>query len=172
MASCGGRLKRFVGVLLMAGVMAAVAALGTWSVADPTFSHATGNIPVNALGAAGAIFADLVDAVLRSGHRASAGSYVDCRVSAGARPAAFPTARGGCWRGLVARSAWRRFLHAFNPPATWPLPVGVGGVLGDLLLKIPGAFVLDRLSARHFCGFVRLSFLLARRFGCWPMPAL
>ena len=27
-----------------------------------------------------------------------------------------------------------------TPPQTWPLPVGVGGVLGDLVLNIPAAF--------------------------------
>ena len=51
--------EALIGVLLMAGVLAAVASLGTWSVADPSFSHATGNTPVNALGSGGAIFADL-----------------------------------------------------------------------------------------------------------------
>jgi S-DNA-T family DNA segregation ATPase FtsK/SpoIIIE len=26
----------------------------------------------------------------------------------------------------------------FNPPVSWPLPVGIGGVLGDLVIKVPG----------------------------------
>ncbi|MGB8818065.1 MAG: DNA translocase FtsK [Rhizobiaceae bacterium] len=127
------------GVLLMAGVLAAIAALGTWSVADPSFSHATGNIPVNALGHAGAIFADLSMQFL---------GLASVPVLVPVLLAGFRLARG---RGISNRS--RRMLAliggaicmsavfaAFNPPATWPLPVGVGGVIGDLLLKIPGAF--------------------------------
>jgi S-DNA-T family DNA segregation ATPase FtsK/SpoIIIE len=53
------QFEALCGVALMALVMGGVAALGTWSVADPSFSHATGNVTVNALGSVGAIFADL-----------------------------------------------------------------------------------------------------------------
>jgi S-DNA-T family DNA segregation ATPase FtsK/SpoIIIE len=131
--------EALVGVLLMAGVMAAIASLGTWSVADPSFSHATGNTPANALGAGGAIFADLAMQFLGL---AIVPALVPILI------AGFRMARG---RGFANRS--RRILSwiagavlmaavfaCVNPPATWPLPVGIGGVLGDLILKIPGSF--------------------------------
>ncbi|MBL8582115.1 MAG: DNA translocase FtsK 4TM domain-containing protein, partial [Rhizobiaceae bacterium] len=50
---------RLVGLALIAGVAAGVASLATWSVADPSFSHATDNPVTNAMGYPGAVFADL-----------------------------------------------------------------------------------------------------------------
>jgi DNA segregation ATPase FtsK/SpoIIIE, S-DNA-T family len=130
--------EALAGVLLMAGVLAAIASLGTWSVADPSFSHATGNTPVNALGYGGAIFADLA---MQFFGLAIVPALVPILI------AGFLMARG---RGFANRS--RRALSwiagamlmaavfaSFNPPVTWPLPVGIGGVLGDLILKIPGS---------------------------------
>lgn len=132
------QLEALVGVLLMAGVLAGIAALATWNVADPSFSHATGNSPVNALGSGGAIFADLA---MQFFGLAIVPAQVPILI------AGFRLARG---RGVANRS--RRILSwiggailmagvfaCFNPPVTWPLPVGIGGVLGDLLLKIPGS---------------------------------
>jgi hypothetical protein len=50
---------RLAGLAILAFVAVAVAALATWNVADPSFSHATDNPVTNAMGYAGAIFSDL-----------------------------------------------------------------------------------------------------------------
>jgi DNA segregation ATPase FtsK/SpoIIIE, S-DNA-T family len=133
------QLEALGGLVLMACVIGAVGALGTWSVADPSFSHATGNVVVNALGAPGAILADLLMQFL----------------GLAAVPALMPALTLGFFlaRGRVVPHKSRRifawlggallmgaFFGCFNPPASWPLPVGIGGALGDLMLKIPGSF--------------------------------
>ncbi len=132
------QLEALCGVALMAAVMAAVASLGTWSVADPSFSHATGNVTMNALGRPGAIFADLA---MQFFGLASV-------------PVLVPVLLAGFFlaRGRLVKNRSRRVLAwvagallaaavfaNFNPPASWPLPVGVGGVLGDLVIRIPGS---------------------------------
>lgn len=131
------QIEALCGLGLMACVIGAVAALGTWSVADPSFSHATGNVVVNALGAPGAIFSDLAMQFF----------------GLACLPALVPALTLGFFlaRGRIVPHKSRRvfawiggallmaaFFGCFNPPSTWPLPVGVGGVLGDLMLRIPG----------------------------------
>ncbi len=131
------QIEALCGLALMAGVIGAVAALATWNVADPSYSHATGNVVGNALGAPGAILADLLMQFL----------------GLAAVPALIPALTLGFFlaRGRVIPHKSRRvfawvggalltgaFFGCFNPPSSWPLPVGIGGVLGDLTLKIPG----------------------------------
>src|SRR5580700_12325112 len=53
------RLREMVGLALIAVACGAAAALATWSVKDPSFSHATSAPVRNLLGAPGAIAADL-----------------------------------------------------------------------------------------------------------------
>ena len=53
------QIWRLAGFALFAFVAFALAALGTWNVDDPSFSHATGNAVTNAMGYPGAVFADL-----------------------------------------------------------------------------------------------------------------
>src|SRR5690606_12521885 len=130
---------RALGLTLLAGVAAALAALGTWNVADPSFSHATGAAVTNAMAYPGAVFSDLamqffglsavaalVPAVawalfLLSGRRID---RLGKRGAAWFGGALFATAIAGC----------------ITPPPTWPLPTGLGGVFGDMMLKVPGFF--------------------------------
>ncbi|MEZ5784129.1 MAG: DNA translocase FtsK [Rhizobiaceae bacterium] len=133
------QLGRAAGVGLLCGVAFALAALGTWNVADPSFSHATDTPVTNAMGFPGAVFSDLamqffglsavaalVPAViwalfLLSGHR------VD-RVGK----------RSLAWLGAALCAA--AITGCIVPPPTWPLPTGLGGVFGDMMLKLPAAF--------------------------------
>src|SRR5436190_6889466 len=55
-----GWLNRAGGILLLAGVGAAWASLITWSQSDPSLTHAASGEARNALGAGGAIFADIM----------------------------------------------------------------------------------------------------------------
>ena len=50
---------RLIGGALFIFVVFGVAALATWNVADPSFSHATDNAVTNAMGYPGAVFSDL-----------------------------------------------------------------------------------------------------------------
>jgi DNA segregation ATPase FtsK/SpoIIIE, S-DNA-T family len=131
------QIEALCGLALMAGVIGAVAALGTWSVADPSFSHATGNVVQNALGAPGAIIADLLMQFL--GLAAIPALVPALTIGfflARGRMVAHKSRRVFAWIGGALLMA--AFFGCFNPPATWPLPVGIGGVLGDLTLRIPG----------------------------------
>ncbi len=131
------QFEALCGVALMALVMAGVAALGTWSVADPSFSHATGNVTVNALGSVGAIFADLA---MQFFGLASVPVLVPVLVAgfflARGRPVKNRSRRVLAW--IVGALFAASVFACFNPPVSWPLPVGIGGVLGDLVIKVPG----------------------------------
>ncbi|WP_234430448.1 DNA translocase FtsK, partial [Brucella melitensis] len=137
-------VRRQVYILLGLGLLSltamAVGALATWNVADPSFSHATDNPVTNALGYPGAVFSDLA---MQFFGLASV-------------PALLPLA---VWslllmiRGYIGRIARRSLAwvgaallfaaiaSCFAVPQSWPMPIGLGGVFGDMLLRIPGFFL-------------------------------
>jgi DNA segregation ATPase FtsK/SpoIIIE, S-DNA-T family len=129
--------EMLVGLLLIVLGIAAVVALATWSVADPSLSHATGNIVSNALGKFGAIVADLLMQFLGLATvPALVPTFIVGYFLALGRPISHKMRRVGAW--VVGTLLMGAFLGCFNAPISWPLPVGIGGVLGDILLKIPG----------------------------------
>ncbi|GLK75005.1 DNA translocase FtsK [Methylopila jiangsuensis] len=112
------------------GALAAVA-LATWSVQDPSLSHATDAPIHNMVGPAGAVVADLLTQLFGL----AAAFFV------------LPVAIWG-WRLLTHRAIEREklklaawpisaallagFVGFFPASPGWPLPTGLGGVLGDL----------------------------------------
>jgi S-DNA-T family DNA segregation ATPase FtsK/SpoIIIE len=131
---------------------AAVVALATWSVNDPSLSHATGAPARNLLGAGGAIAADLMMQLLGLASIALL----------------FPVAAWG-WRLLTHRRFDREvlrvvlwiagvmlaaiFASSVAKSAAWPLPSGLGGIVGDMLLRLPAI-----LLGGAFTGIIRISF--------------
>src|SRR5882762_2316673 len=130
------RLYEFIGAALLVIAGLAAVALATWSVQDPSLSHAT-NAPVrNMLGLPGAISADLMMQLLGIATIAFL----------------FPVAAWG-WRLLTHRPLDRErmrgllwiagafaaagFASCLPPSTAWPLPTGLGGVIGDALLRVP-----------------------------------
>ncbi|MEM5493674.1 DNA translocase FtsK [Hoeflea sp. AS16] len=134
------RQVRFIaGLAILAGLMLAVAALATWNVTDPSFSNANGAIPHNALGFSGAAFADLVMQFF--GLAGVIGLLPALFWAIGLlrnRPVDRMSRRGAAWFG----GAWlTAALFGLLPRSeSWPLPNGLGGVLGDMALKIPSVF--------------------------------
>ncbi len=129
-------LTALLGLGMIAAAAAAAAALATWSVVDPSLSHATGRAPINMLGAPGAIFADLAMQFFG--------------VASVALVA--PIALWGWHMLFTATPPWtKRALAAWLTgtvvatgaaatapiPGSWPLPTGLGGVAGDILLRFP-----------------------------------
>jgi S-DNA-T family DNA segregation ATPase FtsK/SpoIIIE len=130
------QVGRAAGLALFAGVAFGLASLGTWNVADPSFSHATDNPVTNAMGYPGAVFSDL------------AMQFYGLSAVAALVPAViwgffFATARGVdrmarralAWFG--ASLLYAAIAGCVTAPPTWPLPSGLGGVFGDMVLKLP-----------------------------------
>src|ERR1700728_3687573 len=123
-----------LGLLSMSGVVAA--ALMTWSVQDPSLSHATSRAIRNIMGYPGAIGADLLMQIL----------------GPGAIMLILPVAIWG-WRMLTHRTFDREalrlacwilctvisagFASCWPHGGAWPLPTGLGGVVGDALVRAP-----------------------------------
>ncbi|THD45952.1 MAG: DNA translocase FtsK, partial [Bradyrhizobium sp.] len=130
------RAAELIGLAVLAGVGAACAALLTWSVADPSLNHATSTPIRNLLGRPGSIVADVAMQFFG----------LACVV------ALIPPAHWG-WRLMtdkrldrirnklalwVLGAALSAGCAALLPaPASWPLPTGLGGVIGDALLWAP-----------------------------------
>src|SRR5581483_7959397 len=138
------RLAELAGLSLITVALLGAIALATWSVQDPSFSHAT-NAPVrNLLGVPGAIFADLLMQLFGLASIALL----------------LPEATLG-WRLLSHKPLGERWRSAH-----WPLPTGLGGVIGDALLRLPAGILggplggMTRFVFAIVLGLMTLSFLL------------
>jgi S-DNA-T family DNA segregation ATPase FtsK/SpoIIIE len=128
----GGALLAVFGVLL-------AAMFATYHAGDPSLDSAAAGRAANALGAAGAILADLSVQTIGVGAWVLAGTLVILGVSRGLS-AAPPPHRGrlglrilATVLGLVALAG---ALAAPSPPAAWPLAGGLGGMVGDTVLGL------------------------------------
>jgi DNA segregation ATPase FtsK/SpoIIIE, S-DNA-T family len=139
------RLRELGGLALLLVAALLALALATWSVHDPSLSHAT-NAPVrNVLGVSGAIVADLLIQLL----------------GVAALALVLPIAIWG-WRLATHRPLQRERIRlafcvlaillaaactgALPRTPAWPLPVGLGGVVGDWMLRFPALLAGGTLS--------------------------
>jgi S-DNA-T family DNA segregation ATPase FtsK/SpoIIIE len=145
-------------VLLVAAILLAVA-LATWSVQDPSLSHATNTPARNALGMPGAIVADLMMQLF----------------GVAALALVLPFAIWG-WRLVTHRTMRRERIRlcfwiagvllmaggaaCLPRTAAWPLPAGLGGVIGDWVLRLPSF-----LSGQSLSGVLRAAVALASGTG-------
>src|ERR1700729_2043599 len=130
------RAAEITGLVALAGVASLTLALLTWSVSDPSLNHATNERVHNLLGAPGAIAADLVM------------QFIGLASAALLAPPAFwgwslvtkrrlerPRLKVGLYlTGVIAAAGLASLLPA---PGSWPLPTGLGGVVGDAVLSLP-----------------------------------
>jgi S-DNA-T family DNA segregation ATPase FtsK/SpoIIIE len=128
------RLRELAGLVLIGAVAAAAAALATWSVKDPSFSHATSEPVRNLLGEPGAIAADLAMQLF-----GLATIALLLPVAAWGwrlfthRPLDRMRWRLPAWLfGVIAAAA---FASCLARTAQWPLPTGLGGVIGDAVVR-------------------------------------
>ncbi|MGI6856096.1 DNA translocase FtsK [Mesorhizobium sp. 1B3] len=130
------QLWRAIGLALFGFVAFALAALGTWNVADPSFSHATANTVTNAMGYPGAVFADIA---MQFYGLSSVAALVPAVIWGGflatARGIDRMARRALAW--FAASVLFAAIAGCLTPPETWPLPTGLGGVFGDMVLQIP-----------------------------------
>ena len=153
------RLRELGGVALIVLAALLALALATWSVQDPSLNHATNSPVRNLLGVPGAIVADLLMQLL------------------GVAALAFilPVAIWG-WRLLTHRPLRRERIRllfwitgvlltagcaaALPRSGAWPLPVGLGGVIGDWMLRLAAL-----LSGGAVTGATRIAIAIAAGTG-------
>jgi len=143
------RLSELAGLALIALALLGALALATWSVQDPSLSHATQKPIHNVLGFPGAIFSDLamqllgLAAILLLIPEALLGWRLISHKPVGEK-----------WRSLlwiVATFLGAAFASTLPHVGSWPLPTGLGGVAGDALLRMPAMIV-----GGHIAGLARL----------------
>src|SRR5271169_70275 len=130
------RAAEIAGFCALASVACLCLALLTWSVSDPSLNHATNARVHNLLGAPGAIAADLVMQFigLASAALLTPPSFWGWRLLT-QRRLERPRLKFGLYLiGVIAAAALASLLPT---PGSWPLPTGLGGVVGDAVLSIP-----------------------------------
>src|SRR5450755_782464 len=129
------RFSELAGLSLITLALLAAIALATWSVQDPSLSHATQTPVHNLLGFPGAIFSDLAMQLLGL----AAIMLLLPEMLLGWRLLAHRPV-GEKWRGLLwilATFLAAAFVSTLPRVGSWPLPTGLGGVFGDALLRAP-----------------------------------
>ncbi len=151
-------LFRGYGLGIVAASCLAWASLATWSIYDPSFNNATQAAPRNVLGSWGAILADLamqslgLAAIVLFLPLAAWGWHLALRTVPERR-----RARLLLWPLSVLLLA--AALSALPQPKSWPLPNGLGGILGDLFMT--GALFIGVLPAAAASFVAGLLFLIA-----------
>ncbi|WP_421594450.1 DNA translocase FtsK 4TM domain-containing protein [Shinella sp. M27] len=127
------------GLAIFLGLALAIAALSTWNVSDPSLSYASSGTPVNLLGYPGAVFADIFMQFFGLASVIALLPVVAWAIGliSGRRFNRIPQ-RAAAWLGgaILASAA----LACVPGPVTWPLPTGLGGVFGDMILRFPALF--------------------------------
>ncbi|MGB5903669.1 MAG: DNA translocase FtsK 4TM domain-containing protein [Xanthobacteraceae bacterium] len=164
------QLRALTGLGLIALAAATAAALITWSVQDPSLSHATSRPIRNIMGYPGAIGADLLMQILGLGAImlllpvAVWGWRMLTR-----RPFDREALRLGCWVLCTVFAAG--FASCWPHNAAWPLPTGLGGVVGDGLVRAPAlvlgpfGFVYSLLFGTIYLAATIAAFVFAAGFG-------
>src|SRR5450631_3081504 len=167
------RLRQLAGLGLIALSAVVAAALMTWSVQDPSLSHATSRAIRNVIGYPGAIGADLLMQILGLG-----AIMLILPVAVWGwrmlnhRPFDREALRIECWLLCVVISAG--FASCWPHSGSWPLPTGLGGVVGDALVRAPAVvFGPPGLVYRLALGTILLAaslatFLIAGGLGSRP----
>jgi DNA segregation ATPase FtsK/SpoIIIE, S-DNA-T family len=167
------RLRELAGLSLIALSGVAATALMTWSVQDPSLSHATSRAIRNLVGYPGAIGADLLMQIL----------------GLGAIMLILPVAVWG-WRMLTHRTFDREalrlgcwilctviaagFASCWPHGGAWPLPTGLGGVVGDALVRAPAVvfgpagFIYRMVLGMILFAAMCAAFLFASGWGSRP----
>ena len=130
------RISESGGVALITLSALIAVALATWSVQDPSFSHATDGPVRNFLGTPGAVGADLL---MQLFGLASTVLVLPVAVwgwlIATHRPFDREWMRLSFWLAGTIFAAG--FAACLPRSGHWPLPTGLGGVIGDAMLRLP-----------------------------------
>ena len=127
------RAVELSGLGLVALTAAGTAALATWTVEDPSLNHATAGPVRNVMGAPGAVVSDLIMQMFGLG---SIALLIPLAVWGWRlmrwRTVERPQLRLALW--ILGGGAATGLASALPPTTRWPLPTGLGGVVGDALM--------------------------------------
>ena len=124
------RSAELAGIALIALVILTGLALATWSTRDPSLNHATDGPIHNLLGLRGAIVADLLTQIfgIASVVLLAPAALLGWRLVVD-HGFDRPKSRIAFWLlGVLSATALASMLP---PPGRWPLPTGLGGMIGD-----------------------------------------
>jgi S-DNA-T family DNA segregation ATPase FtsK/SpoIIIE len=129
-------LRGLVGLGTLIVVGAVGTALATWSATDPCLSNATTRPSHNLLGNLGAIVADLLMQGVGLGSAVMLPPLlvIGWRLIAAGEGGFDRRFLNGWLLGTVAVAVC---LATLPLPVGWPLPIGLGGVAGDMILRVP-----------------------------------
>ena len=129
-------LNLLFAIIILLLVAAAFISLATWSANDPSLSNSNGRIISNWMGFWGASFADIF---IQFFGLASAISLFPAAIIGWLKIMRHQVGeiknRLLCWPVMVILTS--AAMATLSTPQTWPLPSGLGGLIGDLVLKIP-----------------------------------
>jgi len=135
-------LSAFIGLAGLALGAAVAASLATWTVSDPSLSHAANSEIRNVLGLPGAMVADLLTQTFGlSASLVLLPPVLWCWRIVFGQPILATRIHLVTWPLAVLLAAMA--LAGLGSVGTWPLTTGLGGFTGDLLANVP-AFVAGR----------------------------
>ncbi|MFN0265102.1 DNA translocase FtsK 4TM domain-containing protein [Tepidamorphus sp. 3E244] len=150
-------------------------ALVTWSVDDPSLNHATNGPVSNLMGYPGAIVADMAMQLL-----GIASAWLALPIFLGGLRLARARVQSlGRWNILACIGGTLAAAGAcavFGRAASWPLPIGIGGFVGDALLALPALMLypaLGSLAAKAGAVIYGTMAIAALGWGTgllWPAP--
>ena len=132
------RLSEIMGIITLVAVIAILIALVTWSAQDPSLNQAINRPVNNFMGRPGAILSDILMQLfgLASLALVAPGGFLGLKLVSATK---------------VSHIRWRLFfwsVGAFSTAAilgalpiigSWPLPIGLGGIIGDAILAFVGS---------------------------------
>ena len=143
------RIKESIGYLLLGSGIFLVLSLATWSALDPSLNHATSDPVRNILGWPGAVVADMLMQFLGLGAIAFFiplfwwGSRL-------IRRRTIPKTAGRILLWVMGICFSAAFVSCLPVTSQWPLPTGLGGIVGDRLCNMVRALVQIGFSDSSF----------------------
>ena len=131
----GRRISEMTGIVILVAVISVMIALVTWSAQDPSINQAVNRPVSNFMGRPGAILSDILMQLfgLASLAFVAPGGFLGLKLLS-ARPVGAMRWRIGLW--ILGALSVAGILSALPIMGAWPLPIGLGGVVGDTMLVL------------------------------------
>lgn len=136
--------NRFIGLCVIAASLLTCVALASWNVDDPSFTHATDHSVTNILGFPGASLSDLLFQFFGVAAAVLLLPAIWGWQMIRLRLFTVSAKQGFCFGGLILLGCG---IAACLPvPETWPMPTGLGGIIGNGLLALPASLLGKTLT--------------------------